>query len=117
MEKKGDLEVNVSLLEEKQAAVVVLVGELDHFTLSKVENIVMPLFEKKQNVIVDCEGLRYISSTGLLALLRYYSRAKGKGKKFFVVSPNRYLNDLLGAAGSHRLLMIYETLTEAEEAL
>lgn len=117
MENRSALEVNVAMLEEKRAAVVTLVGELDHFTLSKVEGVVIPLLEKKHSVIVDCEGLRYINSTGLLALLRYNSRAKGKAEKFLVVSPNRYLDDLLGAAGSHNLLTIYATLTEAMAAL
>ena len=70
--------------------VATLEGELDTAAAVEVENVLKPLYQSDgKDVIIDCAGLEYISSSGLRILLNILKGAKATGSKVVM----RHVND------------------------
>ena len=70
--------------------VATLEGELDTAAAVEVENVLKPLYQSDgKDVIIDCAGLEYISSSGLRILLNILKGAKATGSKVIM----RHVND------------------------
>ena len=67
-----------------------LEGEMDTAAALEVETTLAPLHESNgKDVIIECEGLEYIASSGLRILLSILKAAKAKGSKVVL----RHVND------------------------
>lgn len=70
--------------------VATLEGELDTAAAVEVENVLKPLYQSDgKDVIIDCAGLEYISSSGLRILLGILKGSKATGSKVVM----RHVND------------------------
>jgi anti-anti-sigma factor len=64
--------------EQENTFLVCLEGEMDTAAAMEAEKILQPLYKTRgRDVIIDCEGLEYIASSGLRILL---SILKGANK-------------------------------------
>lgn len=60
--------------------VAVLDGQLDTAAAVEVEQQLQPLYENEdKDIVIDCEKLEYIASSGLRILLSILKRAKAHG--------------------------------------
>lgn len=60
------LHLTVQVEKGKDESTVVLKGEIDIYTLDKIESKLIPLTKKKgHTVIVNLQGVNYMDSTGL----------------------------------------------------
>ena len=74
------MKTNIEQLEDK--FLVVLEGELDTAAAAEVEKTLQPLYATNgKDVIIDCEGLDYIASSGLRILISILKGAKAGGSK------------------------------------
>ena len=82
------MKTNIEQLEDKY--LVTLEGELDTAAAADVEKTLQPLYSTSgKDVIIDCEGLEYIASSGLRILISILKGAKASGSKVIM----RNLND------------------------
>lgn len=69
--------------------VATLIGELDTAAAIDVEKALRPLYESKgADVVIDCEKLEYIASSGLRILMRILKKTKAGGSKVTLLNVN-----------------------------
>ena len=74
------MKTTIEQLEDKY--LVTLEGELDTAAAAEVEKTLQPLYTTGgKDVVIDCEGLEYIASSGLRILISILKGAKAGGSK------------------------------------
>ena len=69
--------------------VATLIGELVTAAAIDVEKALRPLYESKGvDVVIDCEKLEYIASSGLRILMRILKKTKAGGSKVTLLNVN-----------------------------
>lgn len=82
--------MKTSIEELEGMIVATLEGELDTAAAIEVEKELKPLFESEgRDIVIECEKLEYIASSGLRILLGILKSAKAYGGKVTL----RHLND------------------------
>lgn len=81
------MKTSIEQLADKYA--VVLEGELDTAAAAEVEKTLQPLYNSNGlDVVIDCEKLDYIASSGLRILISILKGAKAGGSKVTLKNVN-----------------------------
>jgi len=89
-------------------------GRLDSNTSPALEKQLFDAIEKgSKNVIVDFEGLDYISSAGLRVILKATKTLKGSDGIFVLCSLKDYVKEVFEISGFDSYLPIASTMDEA----
>ncbi|MBO7470997.1 MAG: STAS domain-containing protein [Bacteroidaceae bacterium] len=92
------MKTNIEQLEDK--FLVVLEGELDTAAAAEVEKTLQPLYATNgKDVIIDCEGLDYIASSGLRILISILKGAKAGGSKVVLKNMNEDIKSVFKLTG------------------
>ena len=92
------METRIEQLQDK--FLVTLEGELDTAAAAEVEQTLQPLFDSQgKDVIIDCEKLEYIASSGLRILISILKGAKAGGSKVVLKSLNDDIKDVFKLTG------------------
>lgn len=92
------MKTTVRQLENK--FLVTLEGELDTVAAAEVEKTLQPLYDTNGlDVIIDCTGLEYISSSGLRILISILKGAKAGGSKVMLKNLNDDIKDVFKLTG------------------
>ncbi|MBO7120579.1 MAG: STAS domain-containing protein [Bacteroidaceae bacterium] len=92
------MKTNIEQLEEKY--LVTLEGELDTAAAAEVEKTLQPLYNSEgKDVIIDCEGLEYIASSGLRILISILKGAKAGGSKVVLKNMNEDIKSVFKLTG------------------
>jgi anti-anti-sigma factor len=88
-------------IEEKEGKYFVcLKGEMDTAAAMEAEQILQPLYKAEgRDVIIDCEGLEYIASSGLRILLSILKGAKAGGGRVVMRQMNDDIKDVFKLTG------------------
>ena len=79
---------------------VTLEGELDTAAAADVEKTLQPLYSTSgKDVIIDCEGLEYIASSGLRILISILKGAKAGGSKVVLRNMNEDIKSVFKLTG------------------
>lgn len=85
-------------LEDK--FLVTLEGELDTAAAVEVEQTLQPLYDSQgKDVVIDCEHLEYIASSGLRILISILKGAKSGGSKVMLKSLNDDIKEVFRLTG------------------
>lgn len=77
-----------------------LSGELDTAAAAKTEKDLEPLLNSEgKEVVLDCKGLEYISSSGLRVLLSILKHAQSVGSRVVLRNVNDVIRDVLDISG------------------
>ncbi len=99
----------------KRLAVLKLSGFINAATLMEFEGVLDEiLIEARKDVVVDCQGLDYVNSSGIGALLNYQQSFQGRGGDLVLIRAPRAIAVVLRNLGTHRSLAI---LTDEQEAM
>lgn len=80
--------------------VAVLDGQLDTAAAVEVEQQLQPLYENEdKDIVMDCEKLEYIASSGLRILLSILKRAKAHGHTVTLKSLNDDIKNVFKMTG------------------
>ena len=77
-----------------------LEGELDTAAAAEVEQTLQPLYTTNgKDVVIDCEGLEYIASSGLRILISILKGAKAGGSKVVLKNMNEDIKSVFKLTG------------------
>jgi anti-sigma B factor antagonist len=86
--------------EQEKKFLVCLEGEMDTAAAMEAEKILQPLYKTGgRDVIIDCEGLEYIASSGLRILLSILKGAKAGGGRVVMRHMNDDIKDVFKLTG------------------
>ena len=92
------MKTSIEQLEDKY--LVTLEGELDTAAAADVEKTLQPLYSTSgKDVIIDCEGLEYIASSGLRILISILKGAKAGGSKVVLKNMNEDIKSVFKLTG------------------
>ena len=92
------MKTNIEQLEDKY--LVTLEGELDTAAAAEVEKTLQPLYVANgKDVVIDCNGLEYIASSGLRILLGILKAAKASGSKVTLRGVNDDIKNVFKLTG------------------
>ena len=82
--------MNTKIEELEGKLIATLEGEMDTATAIEAEKVLQPLYKSDgREVVIECEGLEYIASSGLRILLGILKGARAGGSRFVM----RHVND------------------------
>ena len=91
-------------------AVVSVEGSLDESNRTYFFDCVKDLIDDgSSQIIVDCNGLGFVSSSGLAALVRARSKAESAGGKIYLTHVHATIADVLNVTKLNKILSIYPT--------
>ena len=97
-------------------SIVVLTGELDVATISKVEGPLLEQVQQRPAVLIDLSGLNFIDSSGIGALIQ--AKRIGNGASIGVlIAPGSQVERVFGIAAVGEALALYSDRQSALEAL
>ena len=80
--------------------VATLVGEMDTPSAQKAEEVMKPLYQTGgKDVIIDCNNLEYIASSGLRILINILKGAKAGGSKVILRGVNDDIKNVFKLTG------------------
>lgn len=85
------LNIKMDFNEDKNIWIAVPDGEIDIYTSPKLkEKLSEALEEKKADILLDCQNLDYVDSTGLGALISILKKVRDNNDKIYMenVKPN-----------------------------
>lgn len=90
-----------TLIEQQEDKyLVTLEGELDTAAAAEVEKTLQPLYATNgKDVVIDCEGLEYIASSGLRILISILKGAKAGGSKVVLKNMNDDIKSVFKLTG------------------
>lgn len=106
----------MEILEVKQGDLVILeiAGRLDASTSPDLERWFLSLLDRgEQNVLIDFERLRYISSAGLRVLLMAAKRMAAAGGRLTLCALGSNIQEVFEIAGFTSIFQIHPTRLDA----
>lgn len=99
---------------EGERGVVAVQGDLDLFTAPTVRDHFIDLIAAGQyHLVIDLDGVEFLDSTGIGALVAVLRRARATGGSVRLVCTNGRIQWLLGITGVLKDLPTFETYAEA----
>jgi anti-anti-sigma factor len=105
--------LNIETEDYGEAYVVRLSGEVDLGTITLLAGALDGQIHNSRNVILDCQHLTYIDSTGFNLLADLYRQAR----RFVLVAPVPTIKKILGIMGLDMLIPIAASVEEALNVL
>ena len=101
--------MEITINEQSDRMVVALCGDFDSASCVEAEKSFEPLVKQLDfDLVVDCQQLNYICSTGLRLLLMLYKHQRDIGRRAILIHMNEDVRDVLYLGG-------YFSLYEVEE--
>ena len=92
--------MKVTIEEVDGKWIATLVGEMDTTAAVEMEESLKPLFQSDgKDVVIDCEGLEYIASSGLRILLSILKAAKAAGSRVVLRKVSNDIMDVFKLTG------------------
>ena len=92
------MKTTIEKAEEK--FLVTLEGELDTAAAAEVEKTLKPLYDSNGlDVVIDCEKLEYLASSGLRILISVLKGAKAGGSKVIIKNMNEDIKSVFQLTG------------------
>ncbi|MBO6287293.1 MAG: STAS domain-containing protein [Prevotella sp.] len=92
--------MKTTMKELEDKFLVTLEGELDTAAAAEVNETLQPLYTAThKDVVIDCEKLEYIASSGLRILVSIVKGAKASGCKVVLSNVNDDIKDVLKMTG------------------
>lgn len=104
--------------EINDVVVLELGGRLDTINYGVLENKLSSLFEQqKTKVVLNCEGLDYVSSSGLRVLLMYLKKANAVQGKLLISHLPQNIKEIFDISGFTDIFEIHSTNDDALKSI
>jgi anti-anti-sigma factor len=89
-------------------------GTMDSITTRQVDETVLPVIgQENSNIILDLSNVDYLSSTGILCLLKYIVSLNDQRRLLKFVKPPNHIYDTLKIAGIAERFDMYDSIEAA----
>lgn len=106
----------MNLTKEKinDFSVININGRIDSTNYAEFEKQINQLFSSGEtNIIINCKGLKYISSSGLRVFLIAQKKATAVNGKLFLCEMDPSIKEIFVISGFSTIFDIFETMEEA----
>ncbi len=106
--------------KKKDTLLVLVKGELDLHTSDDLRNSIEDHLKENvslKNIILDLQGIGFIDSSGLGAILGCYKKLMLRDGKLSAVSVSPQIKRIFELSGMLKLISVHETVTDAERFL
>lgn len=111
------MDLGIDIKREDNRAIVGLKGEIDVYTAPRFKESMISLIENGcHDLIIDLQGVNFMDSTGLGALVGGLKRVKPLGGSLVLVCSQSKILKILELTGLNKEFPIYDSLEEAEKA-
>jgi anti-anti-sigma factor len=94
--------------------IITIEGSFDTFTSKQVDERVLPIIEReKSNFILNLSNLIYLSTVGILRLIKYLVFIKNQKRLLKLVKPPKHIYSIFVVAGISKYFDMYDTLEAA----
>ncbi|MYD42473.1 MAG: STAS domain-containing protein [Gammaproteobacteria bacterium] len=105
---------DVASAEEGSALVIDVSGRVDGTNASAFDTSLQELIgESSQAIVLDLDGLTYMSSAGLRTILMTAKRLQARKAELALCSLRSTINEIFQIAGFDRILAVCDTRSEA----
>lgn len=92
--------MNTIIKKQNDELYAILDGRLDTAAAIQTEKDMQPLFNSEgENIVLDCNALQYISSSGLRLFLGVLKSAKAKGGHVYITGMNDDIKSVFAMTG------------------
>lgn len=92
--------IEIKITQHEGRLMASLVGDLDNASSTQAERILAPVFECTDcDVVIDCDKLNYISSSGLRIMLSIYKHARANGHNAFLKAMSEDVEEVFNLSG------------------
>ena len=109
--------MEISIQKVNAVDVVHIRGSLDTGTAAEAQQKIAPLLGSGARIVVDFDGLDYISSAGLRVLLATAKRLKKDGGVMRICNPNDMVREVFAISGFGTIFDVYDSRDKAVAGL
>ena len=102
------MDMNIKAI--KQVTVIEIVGEIDGMIAPEVQQQILPLVQPGSKILLDMNGVPYMSSAGLRMLLSTYRQVSSNQGQLVLVGLSEDIQDTMSATGFLRFFTTHETV-------
>ena len=109
--------LRISSKEEDDVSVISFSGRMDANSSKDGEKAIQEIIDKGKNkVVLCCEDLTYISSSGLRVLLAAVKRLRATGGDLKLTNLSNSIRDIITMTGFNRIFSIFDKVDDALES-
>lgn len=106
--------MDVSTNSYKRCSLVTVVGRVDSNTAPRFEEALKNVLEEGQhNMVLDLNGVEFMSSAGLRGMVSSLKACKAGGGSLVVANPSNRVVEVMQLAGLTSLFNVFDDVTEA----
>jgi anti-anti-sigma factor len=106
--------MNITKDSTGELTILTLTGRLDTLNFPLLESEMTALLENNQkNIVMDCHGLDYVSSSGLRVLLKSLKQVRSAGGKLALCNLQPQISQIFKISGFDHLFEIHPGKSEA----
>jgi anti-sigma B factor antagonist len=110
--------MELTLLNVDNVPIVVVSGRIDATTSGQLETALDELIEQnKANIVVDMNGVEYISSVGLRVILSAQKKVRLKNGDVKLASLQPFVREVFEITGFTKLFSIYANPADAQRKI
>lgn len=110
--------MEITIEQQSEIMIAVANGRVDSSNASSFqEELIAATDASNQSVILDLEGLSYLSSAGLRVILLIAKSLRTKDAKFAVCSPSDPIREIFEISGFTQIIPVHASKDEAVAAL
>lgn len=107
--------VDVGVSFDDKYCLIVIDGEVDASSSIHLDEALQKAFQSEaEKILVDCQGLRYISSAGLGVFMSYIQELEVTDKKLVLFNMSEKVYKVFEILGLHQLLTIVDSQEKAK---
>jgi anti-sigma B factor antagonist len=97
----------------QSVSVITVKGRVDSDTAPELDSALTKLLEENNKVVLNLEGVEYVSSAGLRAIVKAYQNAKKSGGNVHLASASSSVEGILLTVGMMQMFKMFPTSEEA----
>lgn len=97
----------------QNVSVLTVEGRVDSVTSPELDNALTKLLGENNKVVLNLQGVDYVSSAGLRAIVKAYQSAKKSGGNVHLASVSSSVEGLLLTVGMMQMFRMFPTSEEA----
>jgi anti-sigma B factor antagonist len=99
--------MDITISEKEGCIIAAIIGDLDNAASTQAERSFLPVFESTdKDVVIDCTGLNYISSSGLRIMLNIYKHTRANGHTVTLRGMSDDVLEVFGLSGFLQLFKV-----------